>query len=298
MSVQNAKWVIKVDDVPPDKAVHIYIYEQTDLFEQMDRFKDFKAETFYKFALNFDTERLIDDVKEAIDLYGLHPFSYGGEATSKNVYMSSSLTWNPGAIDRFSEDPHQSTLGSKYHKHGSASLYSAKVSDKNSYTDSLSFNQLTPFAQHKSIAELVGTFRRTLVRSRVSSIIGGRSEATRFDFGWHNDELIFINLRVNVPIITSPNYAIQTIVGQSDEALNIAELELERGFAYAYDTSKNHRPYCKKITTDDRVNMIFGVCPWFDYDPVEHCWFSNDYYGKLHPFEMLKLGLITTAIKA
>ena len=43
-----------------------------------------------------------------------------------------------------------------------------------------------------------------------------------------------------------------------------------------------------KHGTNTRITVIYGTSPWFDYDEQNRCWTSNEFYGKLHPFEMLK----------
>ena len=41
-----------------------------------------------------------------------------------------------------------------------------------------------------------------------------------------------------------------------------------------------------------RINVILGVCPWFDFIEEEQAWVSNEYYGKIHPVEMFHEGLL------
>jgi hypothetical protein len=292
------KWVIPLDAIPEHQAVHIYIFEQTDILSYVDKFLRAPAPTYLELPLTFDLDRLRSDVLRASEEIGLFPFSYGGVDTEKDIYMSASLTWNPDSRDNVSTNPHQATLGSRNHRFGSASLYGAEKSDKNSYTDGMSFNRHTPLAGFGAIGDLTRSFSRTLIRSRISTLKAGRRESMRFDFGWHNDELVFVNLRVNVPVVSSPDYAIQIITEQSEETFKVEEFSLTPGKAYAYDTSKNHRPFCKKLCAEDRVNMIYGVSPWFDFDPEARTWVSNEYYGEVHPFDMLRQGLVSTAIHA
>lgn len=294
----SRKWVISIDKIPSNKITHRYFFENTDLIKQISKFKENLNDEYVKCPLSLNVEHLKKDVLGAIDQYGLYPFSYNNRVTEEGVYISSSLTWNPLAIDKISDNPHQATLGSTFHNFSSASLYADRDTEKNSYTDSLSFTSTTPFANFGEIKNLTESFQRTLVRSRVSVLMGGNKSATRFNFGWHNDELIFINLRVNVPVTTNPDFSIQIIKNSDGDELNIQEIELEVGNAYAYDTGKNHRPCCKRVNDLDRINMIYGVSPWFDYIPEEKIWISNEFYGELHPFEMLKLGYISDKIKA
>lgn len=291
--MSNPQWIIPVDSIPENQSTHIYILENTDILKQIEKFKKMSFPHYIELPFEFDHAQLKTDTFSAIDEIGLFPFSYAGEEAVKDVYMSASLTWNPHARDNVSENPHQATLGSTSHKYGSASLYGLEKSDKNSYTDGMSFNRPTPLAQYKKIGELTSSFTRTMVRSRISSLKAGKIEATKFNFGWHNDELIYVNLRINIPVASSPNYAIQLITDESEDTFKIQEFELKERHAYVYDTSKNHRPFCKKLSEEDRINMIFGVSPWFDYDPQNRVWRSNEYYGKIHPFEMFQTGLIS-----
>lgn len=294
---KRGKWVIPLSQIPDDIAIHYYLYQKTDIQEKIALFRNHKLPDFLALPLSVDFPLLEASVKEAIDLYGLHRFLYSSEMNDAQSYVSSSLTWNPQAIDKVSDNPHLATLGSSKLKFGSASQYEGKSTERNTYNDTFSFKEKTPFANHGAIKKLLDSFQRTLVRSRVSTILAGSEEATKMDFCWHNDELVFINLRVNIPIQTSPNYVIQIISGSQDESLNITEFELKKQFAYVYDTNKYHRPFCKKLDTVDRINMICGVSPWFDFDDESQSWVSNEFYGELHPFEMFKEGHISTLIK-
>ncbi len=41
-----------------------------------------------------------------------------------------------------------------------------------------------------------------------------------------------------------------------------------------------------------RMHLVLGFSPWLDYLPEERAWVLNEYYGRLHPFDMLDEGLI------
>jgi hypothetical protein len=294
------RWIIPLKEVPSHLAIHEYIAQITDLNQQIQKFQ--KYETYRKGMVHFDFNELKKTVLEGADQFGLYQFQYGEEASRVNSpYLSSSLTWNPEAYDSFSSNPHEATLGSSYLKENSASFYnndhlSGKIY-RHSYHDTYSFVERTPFSNHGALKDFLNSFQCTLIRSRVSSIKAGRAEATKMDFCWHNDESVFINLRINIPVQTSENYAIQIIKSAEREELCIDEFSMEHEYAYVYDTGKNHRPYCKKLDSQDRVHMICGVSPWFDFDAKEQCWKSNQYYGEVHPFEMFSSGFISPYLK-
>lgn len=296
------RWIIPLSQVTGNIAIHEYILKVTDLKAQMEKFSNFSLDSYRKEKIHFDILKLENSIQDGVSKFGLHQFRYGDAPSSgEGPYVSSSLTWNPSAHDKISPDPHMATLGSVVLKGNSASQYAENqngtIAYRNSYHDTYSFVERTPFSNHLYIKEFLDSFSRTLVRSRISTIRAGREEATKFDFLWHNDEQVFINLRINIPIQTSSNYSIQIIKDAQNEAFEFDEIVMEKGLAYVYDSGKNHRPFCKKLDTMDRIHMICGVSPWFDFDKTNQCWKSNEFYGEVHPFEMFSQGLITPLIK-
>ncbi len=295
---KRGQWTIPLNKIPSNIVVHQYIYENSDIKKKISLFKDYKQSDYLEIPLTYKIDDLKISVTEAIGLYGQHKFTYKDQSKVLESYVSCSLTYNPEAIDKISEDPHRATLGSTQLQFGSAAQYENIPTNRNTYHDTFSFKELTPFAQYKEIKFFLNCFQRTLIRSRVSTVLAGMDEATKVDYGWHNDEVVFMNLRVNIPIQTSSNYVIQIISEATGDELNITEFELKKGFAYAYDTNKYHRPFCKQLDTIDRINMICGVSPWFDFDVEANAWISNEFYGEMHPFEMLAKGHISSLIQS
>jgi hypothetical protein len=295
------RWIIPLSEIPGNIAIHEYILKFTDLKKQIEKFRNFNTNGFRKERIDLDFKKLSESVIEGVAKFGLHQFQYGNYSLAEDgPYVSCSLTWNPAAHDKISSDPHLATLGSTMLEGNSASFYNEdkneKISYRNSYHDTYSFIERTPISNVLPIKEFLDSFNRTLVRSRISTIKAGRAEATRFNFCWHNDEQVFLNLRVNIPIQTTSNYSIQILRNTSNDQLQIDEFSMDPGHAYVYDSGKNHRPFCNKLDTVDRIHMICGVSPWFDFDKENQCWRSNKFYGEVHPFEMFSLGLICSQI--
>lgn len=299
MSSGNAHWIIPLSEVPGNQAIHQFILNQTDLLSQIEKFKS-KTPMYIPVKMHFDFEKLRASVLNGLQYFGQYQFQYGAEKTTADgIYLSTSLTFNPEAYDKISNDPHQSTLGSTVLKFNSATKYEDQQNLKlrNSYHDTFAFLQKTPMAQSGDLNSFLNTFQRTLIRSRISTIVAGNEETTKFGFNWHNDESVFINMRINIPIQTSPNYVIQIMKEGENETLRFEEFSMSEGNAYVYDTHKFHRALCKKMESFDRVHMICGVSPWFDFDNETQSWKSNEYYGKIHPFDMLREGLISPVFK-
>lgn len=47
-----------------------------------------------------------------------------------------------------------------------------------------------------------------------------------------------------------------------------------------------HRVYAVGAPATDRVHLVLGFSPWFDYDAHERVWRSNAWYGKVHPLDL------------
>ncbi len=136
--------------------------------------------------------------------YGLHGFVSSAGRPAHPDYASLSLTCNP----HMTGDPHLSTLGcpavsTEGHYYGKAS---AAVRD--SYYDTYGFHTPTPAAK-KHLAPLFARMKRSPVRSRLSVIRGGHAAPASFCWGWHKDESVFENLRVNIHVTASPDHRIQ-----------------------------------------------------------------------------------------
>lgn len=161
---------------------------------------------------------------------------------------------------------------------------------KDTYFDSYGFRRLTPAALHGYHGEfLKHRVTRSLCRSRVAYINANNHVAKSPDYMWHRDENIFICMRVNIPLISTENYKFEI----KDEHVG----ELTPGFGYTWDTQKLHRVYSVAKEDSKRINMVLGVCPWFDYIEEDDVYVSNEFFGELHPFDMLANGHVISDIQ-
>ena len=289
------KWIIKLSDVPQNCTVEKYILNSTDIRNNILNLGSSSKPDYLSATLNFDYNELLNEVRESLKQYGSFYFNYKGRESQFTSYLSTALTWNPQSIDSLSNDPHQSSLGSSKYSAGNSTDYENIDAEKNSYADTYSFNKRTPISEIGLLNNLLNSFERTIIRSRISVIKANEIESTNIKYLWHQDESIFINLRVNIPVQSSENYVIQ-FLDEVDSVAKISEIELAPGKAYVYDTQKYHRPFCKKISNLDRINIICGVSPWFDYHSESNSWHSNEFYGEVHPFDMFQEGHISPLI--
>ncbi len=293
------KWIIEINNIPSNTTTEKFIFNSTDIQNQINKFeKNFPLDSI-EAKLNFDIAQLNRELPPAIEKFGAFNFQYQNRLSKCKSYQSTSLTWNSNAIDSLSNNPHQGAIGSSKYNEGNSAFYEAIETEKNTYGDTYSFKERTPISKTGSLKILLDSFQRTLVRSRISTIKANDKESLGLQYLWHQDESIFINLRVNIPISSNENYVIQLLDYKTAESeAEIKEFELVPGKAYIYNTKKYHRPFCKKLNSLDRINIICGVSPWFDFHPESNTWQSNEFYGELHPFEMFQQGHISCLIKS
>jgi len=304
------KWIIRADEVPPTSAIHTYILAQTDLSAQIAKFASYKKPPFLEFALkSVDLSRLRMAAEEAVAKYGAYPYKYQSKQGTTD-YCLASLTFNPHKSDKISEDPIRSVVETSAFKAPSYYQWNLDGTQeqpeqnsphlRNSIIDTYAFNEATEVAYFSEIGKITRSLQRPMIRSRLSLLKAYSLDATKFGFFWHCDEPIFLNLRLNVCIAGSPDYAFQ--VETSGEfptvmSKSIAEVSPQEGRAYSWDTFLPHRVYCKKLSPVNRLHLVYGVSPWFDYDADEKTWYSNEFYGELHPFDMLTQGHISNLLE-
>lgn len=277
-------------DIPDDTTVAEYLQKKTDLYRRIREIRprrEYPKVIVLEFV-NLNLSALEKSIHDSLQLFGDH-----GWRTKEGVlndYTGFSLVYNPTHQD--SLPIHASTLGTP--KNSQHEFYWDTVKHhsqlKNSYFDTYGFSTRTPASQYGALGKLLDRSQRTLIRSRVSILHGDkfRPELKRF-IGWHRDEVIFENLRINIPVVTSSNYLFQ-IAGEKS-------VHLPTGYGYSWDTNIPHRVFSDHWRNDIRIHIVLGFSPWFDYLPAERVWVKNEFFGKLHPFDMLAEGHIFPGVK-
>jgi hypothetical protein len=235
-------------------------------------------------------DALVEAVRLVESKYPLRGFA-NAEGHEDSAYQNVSLTFNPAIHG----DPHHSTLGTasiskKDFFYGNARTASAIGGMRDSYYDTYGFRHLTP-AGREELGLLTSRLKRSLVRSRLSVIRAGQPGPSSFMWGWHKDEPVFENLRVNIHVTDSPCHRIQIMrenrmpTSQWDDSL--VEHHFKAGFCYSWDTHLPHRACAVLPSRDDRAAIVLGLSPWFDFDVENDEWAPNEFFGKKHPLQML-----------
>ena len=175
------------------------------------------------------------------------------------------------------------------------SLEKSIHNEKDSYFDTWSYTSFTPAAQESKIKNLLANTQCQVIRSRVAWQRGAfRHYRIKPDindnYTWHSDEPIVHNLRINIAVKTSSAFGLE-IKGSKP-------VILESGYAYTWDSNIVHRQIqVDNSSREDRINMIVGFNPWFNWDDKQQAWVSNEFYGKIHPLDMAMEGLVIPGMK-
>ncbi len=285
---------IKAADVPDTMTVFAFLARQTPYRAALRAMvEQHKAYRFIEMDLGTSlVDSLRSSVLDAIATFG--QASWHRADGNSSTYGGFSLAYNPNHRD--SLDPNSSSLGTPQNA-GDKFFYNQRDRNrpiKDSYFDTYGFRYRTPASRHSDLGRFLDDLRAPLVRSRVGIIYGDRVDATDQNYlataGWHRDEPVYENLRVNIPLQTDPNFVFE-IEGE-------APRHLEVGKAYSWDTHIPHRVYCRGPTKLARIHLVLGVSPWFTYSQSDDSWEPNEFFGKVHPFELLRTGRIHSRLHA
>lgn len=302
----TADGALKITDVPDHQTIFRALRERYDL-ESASRAVGRPRTTGWEplLALRLSEHRLRglrQAARQAIDQYGVHGWLSDSGRIEGMPYESLSLSYNPDLKEPGVDDVHQSTLGTAhndlvpddvvgYYSSTGATDYQVK----HTYFDTYGFRALTPAAQIGALGQFLKQCRLSLVRSRLAVLYGDLPAATTFDFGWHHDETVFENLRLNIPLVTNRNYQLQieSQRAEPDEAsASMSSHYLKSGFAYTFDTRRMHRVFATRRSNVIRAHLVLGFSPWFDHDKETDTWAPNEFFGKIHPFDILASGAL------
>lgn len=299
-----SRWTIAVDQVPPTRTVWDWILEHTDMRAAMRNVQPSPAaltpvlDVPHRLPIAALQAAYRDCAAEIGELRGFTTAN-----GRQGAYVGFSLTFNPEHIDRL--EPLYSTWGTPRNRSGE--FFALLRPDeqplrKNSYWDAHGFNAIHPVIA-KHFAALFGHFRLTPIRSRAATIRHEeRERITSDEFMWHLDESAFCNLRLNIPLFTAPEYLMEIDSDHRHPSLPASPATSRRGVqwrghlsvghCYSWDTQLAHRVYAAGAPTLDRVHLVLGFSPWFDYDAEARAWRSNDFYGRVHPLDMMASGAV------
>lgn len=278
------KYKFYVKEVPDPYTVWNWIQKNTNIDYYIKKLKS-NVDSTKLLTLNhqFDISKLSKIVISTIKQYGFKGWRTSlGEAKH---YGGLSLTYNPDYSETC--DLSQQTLGTE--KNLPSQFFYGQVenfnSTRNTYFDCYGFRKFAPCVAETELKEIISSFKRSIVRSRIG-VINSKyvTDDMRSQVGWHRDETVFENLRINVPLKTDDTFMFE-LEGHRPEHLALGNM-------YSWDTNIPHRVFPTTSEPRHRVHLVFGFSPWFDYIEEEDAFVSNEFYGEMHPIDMLINGHI------
>lgn len=276
-------------DCPKDKTVFQWIKSQCDFKEAKEAAPPIRS---YPDILSFkikdwDPTKLAECTDDIIRNYGEFCWEHDRKSDYNPAYTGFSLVYNPSHQEGL--DPNGSTWGTS--KNSGPEMYWDGTQNhehlKDSYYDTYGFNVPSPASQHGYLGDFLKRCKASRIRSRVGIVHGARP-APDF-FGWHKDEEIWENLRINIPITT-----VESMKFQFEDK---PPVHLDVGWAYSFDSNVPHRVFSAEANECRRIHLVLGFSPWFNHDPVEDVWYANEFYGKKHPFDMIVDGDILEGLE-
>ena len=156
---------------------------------------------------------------------------------------------------------------------------------KGDYLDSYGFRALLPEIEPGSaLGQLLDGFAVPVVRSTCRTLNGALCRPAQETGGYHKDDNPLEVLRVNVCLSSNDLFGLQ--YEGHDPIIPTP------GSASIVNTDINHRAWVKARSPIHRTHLVIGLAPWFDYDPAADAFSPNQYFGRLHPYDMARQGLL------
>lgn len=273
-------------DCPENLTVIEYIKSQVHWKDAVNSVRLSKITPAELFIKNVPNHREI--LNDTNDLYNSLGTSYWRSQESKDLY-GLSLSYNP-------EHPKKDwPLGSfghpRYKKFSKVDYFDKPQQDqkyvlKNDYLDSCGFRKLLPeINQNSALYGLLNSFSMPVVRVTARTIDGGYCYPTNTPTGgMHRDDPIFEMIRINVCLSNNGNFGLQY---QGEEPVFP-----NPGDVYAINSDHDHRVYVNKFSYFKRTHLVIGLTPWLNYNQDTDEWSLNEYFGKVHPLDLIKQKLI------
>jgi hypothetical protein len=277
-------------EIPNSRSVWGWIKEHTDVVERFEKLTcSVDPGQLIRLQHTFNIAEIQEACKDAIEKFGFNTWqnNVGGD----HGYGGLSLVYNPDYIDT-TINTNAQTLGTA--RNSPEQFFYGSIENfetiRNTYFDSYSFRLYSPCVTESKLYNFIKDFKRSPIRSRLATIKSENvPEAVRAKYGWHKDEPIFENLRINIPITTDDTYMFQ-LAKQTPVHLDIGNM-------YSWDTHLPHRVFPTTNEQKTRTHLVLGFSPWFDYNPKDDSFTSNEFYGKMHPIDMLINGHVHEKIK-
>jgi hypothetical protein len=270
-----------VKDCPEDQTIFQWIKSKTDIDTAYNDVKcSVPINDWFSIPHKLDIENLIINTLDCLEINGFKGWqTTNGEA---NAYGGLSIVYNPNLKE--SVDPNQSTLGTRFNRPDEFYWASTKNtrSIKHTYFDTYGFRKLSPAIENSQLKNFIKSFNISPTRGRIGVLDANYHDRVGEEFLWHRDEPVYENLRLNIPIVGDDSFFIQS-EGQEPKTTPVGNI-------YTADTHIAHRVYANSKKIMKRVHLVLGFSPWLDYIDYDDSYVINDFFGKIHPIDLLYKG--------
>lgn len=278
---------LKISDCPSNMSMWDYIKVSTKIIKYYSMTPDCDSTDVMSLNHNFDITGLVNTVNDMINRY--EQLGWNSANGRDAHYKGLSLVYNPDYVEQTNSN--YQTLGTE--RNSNKQFFYGQMQNfstiKNSYFDSYAFRKPSPCVTETDFYNFIKSFKRHPIRSRIATVFSkSMSESAREKGGWHKDEMVFENLRINIPITTDETFLF--------EVVDKPRHHLDVGNVYSWDTNIAHRVVVTSDEDRSRTHIVLGFSPWFDYDAEEDAYVSNEFFGEMHPFDMLLGGHIHPGI--
>lgn len=278
--------ICSFDEVPSGQTVMDFIKSQTDWDSAVAAVGGTRLD-----LIKEPVASLKDPAVVLRDLYDVYTEVGAVNWQSRNTCQmyGLSLTYNPASPQ---ETWSSGSFGHiRYRELDNVAYYTAIEKDrqhrvKGDYLDSLCFRRLHPsVASRQALSSLFRSFACSVHRVTARSINGNIVYRSLPGMGgMHRDESQFESLRVNICLSNNGQFGLQYVDDEPHYA--------KPGEISFVNTDVMHRAYIANRCDFQRTHIIVNVSPWLNYDDKTDSWSTNEYYGKVHPLDMVKRGLI------
>lgn len=277
----------KISECPDNMSIWDYIRTKSQILKYYSMKPDCDSFDVMSLQHSFDIPKLIDIVKDMTTRFEQR--GWNSSNGPDKYYRGLSLVYNPDYVEDV--DRNYQTLGTA--RNANTQFFYGQMQNfatiRNSYFDSYAFRKPSPCVTETGFYDFIKGFKRHSIRSRIATVFSKNiTPEAREKGGWHKDEVVFENLRINIPITTDETFLF--------EVVDKPKHHLAIGNVYSWDTNIPHRVVVTSDEDRSRTHIVLGFSPWFDYDEEDDAYVSNEFFGELHPFDMLLGGHVHPGI--
>lgn len=283
---------IYFDDVPSDTTVNEYIKSKLNWQEAVNDLGGTKLLVLEKPLRTINNSaQVLNDIYDVYTELGAVNWQSRDSCSLYGLSLTCNKKDNPDNWKKCS-------FGHKrYQQLGNFDYYQAIEDDKDNrvkgdYLDSLSFRSpLDSVLRRQHLLDCLSQFSVPIHRVTSRTINGNMVYKTMPGLGgMHRDENQFESLRINICISNNGYFGLQYL-GMNPNFPSEGDINF-------VNTDVMHRAYIANRCDFQRTHLIINLSPWLDFDEVNDCWSPNRFFGKVHPIEMVKQGLIFKQGKA